>query len=188
MEFEGTAENIQIDYTTGDTLATFRTHRKPAEVAEMFRAVNTKLLTIKAEIKRNKRTLDANSYFHVLVSKISEAMTPPESKTKTKNILICRYGQPLFIDESPAVIKTQIPPEIMEQQETLHAQPCGCKEENGLTVFYYHVFRGSHTYDTKEMAVLIDGTVQEAKALGVETLTPDELERLRGYEKQNTRA
>lgn len=181
MEFEGTAENIQIDYTTGDTLATFRTHRKPADVAEMFKAVNTKPLTIKAEIKRNKRSLDANSYFHLLTGKIAEAMNPPESKTKVKNILICRYGQMLLIDEAPAVIKTQIPPEIMEQQATLHAEPCGCKEENGLNIFYYHIFRGSHTYDTKEMAQLIDGTIEEAKALGVETMTPQELERMKGY-------
>jgi hypothetical protein len=33
--------------------------------------------------------------------------------------------------------------------------------------------------DTAEMARLIDGAVQEAKALGIETDTPAELERLR---------
>jgi hypothetical protein len=34
-------------------------------------------------------------------------------------------------------------------------------------------------YDTKEMSVLIDGIVSEAKELGIETLTPDELERIK---------
>lgn len=39
--------------------------------------------------------------------------------------------------------------------------------------------RGSHTYDTKEMSRLIDGTVEEAKELGIETLTPDQVERMK---------
>jgi 16S rRNA U1498 N3-methylase RsmE len=41
------------------------------------------------------------------------------------------------------------------------------------------VMRGSHTYNTAEMSRLIDATVEEAKELGVETLTPDQLERMK---------
>jgi hypothetical protein len=41
------------------------------------------------------------------------------------------------------------------------------------------VMRGSHTYDTREMSRLIDGTVEEAKELGIETLTPEQLERMK---------
>lgn len=47
------------------------------------------------------------------------------------------------------------------------------------------VMRGSHTYDTDEMAKLIDGTVYEAKELGIETMTPEpnqRNERKMGYE------
>ena len=187
MEIIGEFESIAIDYKTGDTIVSFRTHRKPADVAEQAESIKCKPLTISAQIKRNKRSLDANAYFHLLVGKIADAMKPPESKTKVKNLLICRYGQPLYIDEKPAIIKTQVPPEVMEQQTLLHLEPCGCKTENGLELFYYHIFRGSHEYDTKEMATLIDGTISEAKELGIETLTPDELERLKGYEKHNTK-
>jgi hypothetical protein len=32
--------------------------------------------------------------------------------------------------------------------------------------------------DTKEMSILIDGIVSEAKEMGIETLTPDELARI----------
>ena len=47
----------------------------------------------------------------------------------------------------------------------------------------YQVYRGSHTYDTKEMSILIGGTVQEAKDLDIETMPPDELERMmKAYE------
>ena len=50
--------------------------------------------------------------------------------------------------------------------------------DNGKLYRVYVVMRGSHTYDTKEMSRLIDGTVQEAKEHGIETLPPDELERM----------
>lgn len=42
----------------------------------------------------------------------------------------------------------------------------------------YLMLRGSHTYDTKEMSVLINGLVEECKEQGIETLTPDELRRM----------
>ena len=34
-------------------------------------------------------------------------------------------------------------------------------------------------FRSKEMSILIDGTVQEAKDLGIETMTPDELDRIK---------
>ena len=51
------------------------------------------------------------------------------------------------------------------------------QEKNGFTtiIAYY----GSSTYSTAEMARLIDALISEAKAMGIETLPPDELERLK---------
>ena len=42
---------------------------------------------------------------------------------------------------------------------------------------FWHI-KGSHQMDSKEMSRLIDCTVEEAKALGIETMTPAELERM----------
>jgi hypothetical protein len=53
------------------------------------------------------------------------------------------------------------------------------REENGKLFNCYIVYKQTHEMDTAEMARLIDGAVQEAKALGIETDTPAELERLR---------
>ena len=51
---------------------------------------------------------------------------------------------------------------------------------NGKNFTHYRIFKGSSEYDTKEMSLLIDGIVQEAKNLGIETMTPAEVERLKG--------
>lgn len=42
-----------------------------------------------------------------------------------------------------------------------------------------HCYYGSSTYDSKEMSTLIDFIVNEAKELGIETMTPIELSRLK---------
>lgn len=127
-------------------------------------------LSVEMKKYRAKRSLDANAYFHVLVGKIADTLTI--SKAKAKNMLICRYGQPqLLPDGSIMIYKTNAPEEFMWEQEAVHAIPV--RYEDKAT--FYKIYRGSHTYDTKEMSLLIDGTVADAKELGIETMTPAEL-------------
>lgn len=47
----------------------------------------------------------------------------------------------------------------------------------GWTEVYLYI--GSSKYNTKEMARLIDYVVEECKPLGIDTMTPDEIERLK---------
>ncbi|MBR4406029.1 MAG: hypothetical protein IKT30_06615 [Bacteroidaceae bacterium] len=137
------------------------------------------------EIKEHKerRSLNANAYFHRLVDELRQALRI--SFAACKNQLITSYGQIEYIGDNMATIKTNITPEEMLEVETLHCKLISVADEDG--VFWYRVYRGTHTYDTKEMSILIDGTVEECKAQGIETMTPNELERLKGYEKQSYR-
>ena len=47
---------------------------------------------------------------------------------------------------------------------------------NGQTGHQLQVYYGSSTFDSKEMSVFIDGIVSECKELGIETMTPRDLE------------
>ena len=95
-----------------------------------------------------------------------------------KNHLIGDYGQIEYIEDIPVVIKSNLPVETMMEQEYLHTKCVRVSEENGHDVYFYRVYRGSHTYNTKEMSLLINGTIEECKAQGIETATPDELLRM----------
>ena len=183
MDTAGRLINITRDIMSGRLNVTFQIENEPIE--ELNELSKMDKLNITAKKHRKKRSLDANAYFHVLVGKIADRLGI--SKTRCKNILIGRYGQQEFLEEGqPVVLKTNISVEKMLEQEFLHCAPCGCKQENGTEVVFYKVFRGSHTYDTKEMSILIDGTVQEAKDLGIETIPPAELERMvNRWQKQN---
>ena len=50
---------------------------------------------------------------------------------------------------------------------------------NGKLFKHYRVYMGSSEFDTNEMSIFIDGIVHEAKNLGIETLTPNEIARLK---------
>lgn len=158
------------DHQLGKWLITF-------ETSELPRYDDLKDLDLDVQIKayREKRSLSANAYFHVLVGKIAEATG--QSHTEVHNRLIAEYGQ-LDTDVQNIIMDDDIP---YQKLETLHLRPTTATRmmDNGKLYRIYLVMRGSHTYDTGEMARLIDGTVSEAKDLGIETLTPDELERMK---------
>ncbi len=176
MECRGIITTIAQDFETKGILATLLLTDVSVQELQTLKAVGE--LSISASKYRKKRSLDANAYFHLLIGKMADQLKI--SKVRCKNIMIGRYGQIDYIDGQPVMIKTQIPVSDMLEQENLHCLPCGGKtEENGLQTFFYRVYRGSHTYNTKEMSILIDGVVQEAGELGIETATPDEIERLK---------
>jgi len=170
MELTGKAVGASLDFDTNRFRITFEVNENDIVKAEYDKLKSYDKLKIKAVKYTQRRSLDANAYFHVLVGKIADALTI--SKAKAKNVLICKYGQPqLLPDGDIMVYKTNAPEEFMWEQESIHAIPVKYEEK----ATFYRIYRGSHTYDTKEMSVLIDGTVADAKELGIETVTPAEI-------------
>lgn len=94
--------------------------------------------------------------------------------------MLSRYGQPEIIDDH---LMTVILLDSIDwkQIEYLHLKPTTSTRvlDDGKLYRVYYVIRGSHTYDSKEMSVLIDGIISEAKELGIETLPPDEIGRMK---------
>ena len=124
----------------------------------------------------HKRSLNANAYFHVLVGKIAEKLNC--SKARAKNEMLGRYGQREMTDKGQLIISVRSDIDMMERED-LHCVRVGYGRVNGVEFTHWAIVRGSHTYDNLEMNALITGTVDEAKELGIETLSPDEIERLK---------
>ncbi len=179
MNLTGKIVGMSINFLTKKFELTVAVNEADNLTAGYEELKNEELLDIRIKKYRARRSLDANAYFHVLVDKLADKLRI--SKPRCKNIMIGRYGQPFYIDDSEtaeAVIKTNIPVAKMLENESVHCMPCGQKVEDGKELVFYKVFRGSSTYDTKEMSILIDGTVSECKDFGIETLPPDELARM----------
>ena len=170
MKTRGELTGLSMDYMTRKAVVTFTVSSDPADI-ETYKG---KDLDIEFKIHRNKRSLNANAYFHVLCGKMAQKVG--RSMSYVKNNMISSYGQVLIIDEEQMVMKSNIPPEIMEEQEILHTKLAKVGAEP--KTYFYRIYRGSSTYNTEEMSRLIDGTVLEAKQIGVDTMTPDQIARM----------
>lgn len=170
----GRIKQISQDFMDDGIIVTLSINN--CSVQELQTLSNFEKLDVQMKKWRNTRSSDANAYFHVLVGKIADVMNI--SKTRAKNLMIGRYGQQDYVDEQPVHIETELPIDVMLEQEFVHCVPYDVRIEGTKGIYSYYVFRGSKTYDTKEMSILIDGTVQDAKELGIETLPPDELTRM----------
>lgn len=153
-----------------------------AEVSEKFDAFNVQEgKEYDLDIKRHyeKRSLNANSYFHTLVGKLAAKLG--KTFAETKNEELRRYGQRMTNSDGNIVFCLMDSGRDYDNEEGIHLAPTGHTEERGGVVYeWYAVIRGTHTYDSREMAVLIDGVIQDAKEQGIETMTPDEIAHLKG--------
>ena len=127
----------------------------------------------KIKIPRKGRSLSANAYFHVLVDKLCKKVKV--SFTACKNELITSYGVVECIDDVPLIYKTNAPPEYMREREEIHAKYIKTGDDGA---HWYRIYKPSHEYDSKEFSALLEGTINECKAQGIETLPPEELKRM----------
>lgn len=172
MQGRGKLKTLSRDWESGNVLLTFEMTEGVTQ--DTLSHIQNNDLSIEVKPYRERRSLDANAYFHVLCGKLAEAVGI--SKPRMKNIMMARYGQSEYLSDCVlAVIKTNIPEDEIMELDYLHCSPVRYGDD-GTT--YYRIIRGTHTYDTKEMSALIDGVVQEAKDLGIETMTPEQIKRM----------
>lgn len=159
------ARALQGDLGTYEV--TFTTRDKEA-VLSLKTQVKTTDLSVEVKKWREQRSVDANAYFHVLVTKIAEKLG--EGVDQVKRSLVCEYGTVAFIARIPATANL----DDIYKYSMLIGPSKGTKEPCND----WMIFKPTHTLDSAEMARLIDGVVQEAKQLDIETRTPQQLAEL----------
>jgi len=143
------------------------------------------LMDIEVKPHKEKRSLDANGYYWALVSQIAKALRAtgdPVTNEEVHRMMIRQYGCVEIGEDGAAkwivLQEGEKPPEGIYLMPTKYSVKIPGK--NGETVLghVYIVMRGTHTYNTQEMTALLNGVVEDAKLLGIDTLTPAERERM----------
>ena len=166
MEARGSLKDAQRLYD-GSYLVTFTVSDEP-DLNGL-----TDDLDIVAKPHREKRSLNANAYFHVLAQKIADKTG--RSMVHEKNRLIRHYGQWYMADGK--IPTFTVKDEYEDRALDMDGVHFGiAKRDDGVVVL--GLMRGSHTYNTAEMSRLIDATIEEAKELGIETATPEQIKRM----------
>lgn len=120
---------------------------------------------IKVDKHRNKRSLDANNYAWHLITEISNVMRL--SKEEVYFQFLKDYGQRMYL----SILASEDPNRISKYNEEQ-----GIFKHNNNTFKSYMFYIGTSQYNSKEMSIFIDGLVQEARNLGIQTLEDIEIE------------
>ena len=125
-------------------------------------------LSIEIKPYREKRSLNANNYAWKLLTEIGNVLRAGKDEIYLK--MLKRYGQSELIS-----VLSHIPIEHYVK----YYEEAGESKLNGKMFTHYRVFKGSSDFDSREMSIFIDGIVSEAKELGIQTETPDEIAKMK---------
>lgn len=135
-----------------------------------------KELDIVAIQHKEKRSLDANAYFHVLVNKLARIMKTSDDEMKIKMNL--QYGT-VATDDTGMKCGVKVPKSTNIISFYPYAKWIGEVEENGKMFDKYLFYKRTSELNTKEMGELIDGVVTECHEQGIETLPPEKLKSIK---------
>ena len=168
MECTGKLKSVSKNWISRKWEVTFEINE---DITASIDKIRDKLLNLTAKIHREKRSLDANAYAWVLMKKIAEAIHT--DKWTVYLMMLERY--------SPVFTHIIVRPEAVERVkgEWRTVKVLGPIQVNGSSGIQLQCYFGSSTFDSKEMSSFIDGIVSECKEMGIETLPPDEIERMR---------
>lgn len=169
MECTGKLQSVNRDWKSGKIIISFELNEEPTDGINAI--ASCEKLSITAKKFRHKRSLDANAYCWVLCTKIADAVN--SSKDEVYEEMLQKYGY-LYQDEDgyiPVTVKAGVDMSKIQGHWKFF-------KSNGKFDSYLMI-KGSSEYDSAEMAKFIDRIIEEAKDLGIETLTPAELERMK---------
>ena len=133
------------------------------------------VLDLSVKKHREKRSLEANSYFWVLVKKLSDVLNTPKED-------IYRSYIKAVGDYTPLPIKYEAVESFINRWgvkgEGWFAEVIDDSKIPGYKlVFAYY---GSSTYNTEQMSRIIDMAVNDCKEQGIETLPPEQIKGMVG--------
>ena len=167
MKSIGTIEDISIDYKTQKPkiLLVLNERGSLSSIEEL----KEDKLSIEIKKYKNKRSLDANAYMWVLISKLEEKLNISKDiiyKDAIKNIGVYEV----------IPVKNEAVERFIEAW-TKNGLGWVCETTKSKLEGYTNIlaYYGSSTYNTAEMSRLIDFVVQECKQLNIETMTPEQL-------------
>jgi hypothetical protein len=164
MKVSGRIVGANIDYKTNKPLLMLEVNERNDFEAIVDELKDKDKLSIEVKEFREKRSLNANNYAWKILTEIADALRI--SKEEIYLTMLKRYGQSEIIS-----VLAHIP--IGEYVK--YCEEAGESTLNGKLFKHYKVYKGSSEFDTREMSIFLDGVVSEAKEMGIQTETPNQL-------------
>lgn len=169
--------NLQRETSPKGQRVTFWTH-DIQELDELIAKYREKPLHVEFKPIRKKRSINANDYLWVLVDQIAGVIN------STKNEVYRKAVREVGVFSDLAIQRKELPNFIQYWTSQgigymVDIFDSGLADNKGEPMKRIRVYLGSSKYDTEQMSRLIDYIVDEAKGLGIQTETPDEIARMK---------
>ena len=119
-------------------------------------------MQVEIDVKRKKRSLNANAYLWTLLGKMADVLKTDKDSLYIE--MLSRYGVFTHIVVKPHAVERV-------KQEWRTVRELGQVTINGQQGIQLQCYFGSHCYNSKEFSVLLDGVIDEAKAINVEVIS-----------------
>lgn len=164
MKVTGKIVGANIDFKTGKPTISFEVNER-ADFEMMVDELKDKdKLSIEVKPYRERRSLNANAYAWVLIGKIADVVRAGKDEIYLQ--CLKRYGQSELIS-----VLSHVPIDHYVK----YFEEAGQSKLNGKDFTHYRVYKGSSEFDTREMSIFIDGVCSEARELGIQVETPNQI-------------
>ena len=157
----------------------FKKDKFPFLLTRIMEYINTleaeKEYDIEIKERRKKRSLNANNYSWKLTDELADKLILAGAKLSKEEChaeMIFRYGQ-VMTDENGEQVIISVRQGVKVTDFYPYAKEIGTGTVKGKEFTHYRIYRGSHTYDTREMSIFISGIVEECKEQGIDTDLPE---------------
>ncbi len=168
MKVSGKIVGANIDFRTGKPTISFEINEKNDFKLMVDELKDCEKLSIEVKQYRPKRSLNANNYAWALLTEIANIARA--NKEDIYLLMLKRYGQSEMFS---------VAAHVSFGEYVKYYEEAGESELKGKLFKHYKVYKGSSEFDTREMAVFIDGIVSEAKNLGIQTETPEMIAKMK---------
>lgn len=174
MRLTGKISDVNISVLDGTARLTLEVNEKNA-LRDGFDELNSfPALDIELKKHRKRRSLSANAYMWVLCGKLAEKIGCTNVDVYRQHILNIGIYTTAEISEKAA--KTVMRAWISKGKGWLAERlDGGAQEGYELIALYY----GSSVYNSKQMSRLLDSVIEDCKEQGIQTLTPNEIARMK---------
>lgn len=163
-ELTGRIENLSVDFSTGKAKLTLEINEKTSVMKAFDDFRECEKLSIKIDKYREKRSLNANALCWKVCAEIANVLRSDKDSVYLE--MLKRYGQ----SEIVSVLSTVDVSGYFKYYDTF-----GTGYVKGKEFTHYKIYKGSSEYDTREMSILLDGIIDEAKGMGIDVMSESEL-------------
>ena len=177
LKVKSRIKDVAWNIGTKTSTVTLSSEIRPKDLADLLE----KDLNVGFEEYDERQSDQMRKYYWELIPKLARKHKLKNSEVH--NMMLRDYSEVFMFDNSPVVVEIPDTEEAEKQSlrdEKVHLLPTSeVRVYDDATYRVYFLLKGSHQLTKKQYVRLLEGLIEECKAAGISTETPEEIARIK---------